>query len=207
MSTCKLTWRGTGSLEIPQVLDMSGRPLFFQAPGSSVVVPAGVVQHPHVQRYGKLQQFDVQVLDGPLAPVVVQSTITVTPTVVTVPETSTVPTMPVLPSTTVTAPVPAVVEAPEVIEVPAVLEVPEIITEPIAAPSDPIADLLTAELTAPPPILEPLPMMPPETVKAPVELPVFEEPLPMTPPVAPPPPPAHAFTSAYKSKRKSDRNK
>jgi len=47
----RLTWQGTGALDLSQVADEIGMPVLFTRPGDSVIVTAGTFQHPLVQNY------------------------------------------------------------------------------------------------------------------------------------------------------------
>jgi hypothetical protein len=47
----RLTWQGTGALDLSQVADETGMPVLFTRPGDSVIITAGTFQHPFVQSY------------------------------------------------------------------------------------------------------------------------------------------------------------
>lgn len=47
----RLTWQGTGALDLSQVADETGMPVLFTRPGDSIIVTAGTFQHPLVQNY------------------------------------------------------------------------------------------------------------------------------------------------------------
>ena len=47
----RLTWRGTGALDLSQVLDECGMPVLFTRPGECVLVSAGTYRHPTIQGY------------------------------------------------------------------------------------------------------------------------------------------------------------
>jgi len=47
----RLTWHGTGALDLSQVADETGMPVLFTRPGDSVIITAGTFQHPFVQSY------------------------------------------------------------------------------------------------------------------------------------------------------------
>ena len=49
MAKYRLTWRGTGALDLSQVLDECGVPVLFTKPGDSVLLNAGTFRHPLVQ--------------------------------------------------------------------------------------------------------------------------------------------------------------
>ena len=49
MTKFRLTWRGTGALDLSQVLDECGVPVLFTKPGDSVLLNAGTFHHPLVQ--------------------------------------------------------------------------------------------------------------------------------------------------------------
>lgn len=51
MPKYRLTWQGTGALDLSQVLDVRGKPVLLTKPGDSVVVDRGTYGHPLVQRY------------------------------------------------------------------------------------------------------------------------------------------------------------
>jgi len=49
MTKYRLTWRGTGALDLSQVLDECGVPVLFTKPGDCVLLNAGTFRHPLVQ--------------------------------------------------------------------------------------------------------------------------------------------------------------
>jgi len=69
MATFLLTWRGTGALDLSQVLDQSGQPVLFPQSGTSVLVHSSVLQHPFVKRYVNERLLEATSLDGPAVPV------------------------------------------------------------------------------------------------------------------------------------------
>lgn len=47
----RLTWRGEGSLDLSQILDVRGIPILFAKKEAVIVVDEGTVRHPLIQQY------------------------------------------------------------------------------------------------------------------------------------------------------------
>jgi len=64
MATYRLTWSGTGVLDLSQVLDTRGRPIVLSAQQPVISIPESVLKNPYIQRYlgGDLT---AELIDGP----------------------------------------------------------------------------------------------------------------------------------------------
>ena len=99
MAKYRLTWRGSGALDLSQVTDDSGLPILFVKPGDHVLVNAGTFRHPLVQNYVN-RGIDVEelgVVTAPPAPPPVVIPPVITPKPEPVPEPVTPVVVPPLP--------------------------------------------------------------------------------------------------------------